>query len=72
MNNPEPGSRAGSRFGPYQLGELLGHGGVGEVYRAEDTRNDESVALKLISESFSADPSVPQSGWRTRPTPPGS
>ncbi|CAJ1501899.1 serine/threonine-protein kinase PknD [[Mycobacterium] kokjensenii] len=55
MNNPEPGSRAGSRFGPYQLGELLGHGVVGEVYRAEDTRNDETVALKLISESFSAD-----------------
>lgn len=55
MNNTEPGSRAGSRFGPYQLGRLLGHGVVGEVYRAEDTRNDELVALKLISESFSAD-----------------
>lgn len=55
MNNTEPGSRAGSRFGPYQLGDLLGHGVVGEVYRAEDTRNDEMVALKLISESLSGD-----------------
>nr|WP_234898837.1 serine/threonine-protein kinase [Mycolicibacter kumamotonensis] len=33
----------------------MGHGVVGEVYRAEDTRNDEMVALKLISESFSGD-----------------
>lgn len=55
MNNPEPGSRTGSRFGPYELKQLLGHGAVGEVYRAEDTRNDETVALKLISASISAD-----------------
>ncbi|AEF37024.1 transmembrane serine/threonine-protein kinase D PknD [Mycolicibacter sinensis] len=55
MNNTEPGSRAGSRFGPYQLGDLLGHDVVGEVYRAEDTRNDEMVALRLISESLSGD-----------------
>ncbi|MGV0625009.1 serine/threonine-protein kinase PknD [Mycolicibacter minnesotensis] len=55
MNNTEPGSRTGSRFGPYQLGRLLGHGEVGEVYRAQDSRNDETVALKLIAEALSAD-----------------
>ncbi|KKC00199.1 serine/threonine-protein kinase PknD [Mycolicibacter arupensis] len=55
MNKPEPGSRTGSRFGPYQLGRLLGHDAVGDVYLAEDTRHDETVALKLISEELSAD-----------------
>ncbi|OMC09754.1 serine/threonine protein kinase [Mycolicibacter heraklionensis] len=55
MNSPEPGSRSGSRFGPYLLGRLLGHGVVGDVYRAEDTRNDETVALMLIAASLAAD-----------------
>lgn len=55
MNKPESGSRTGKRFGPYLLGRLLSHSGVGDVYRAEDTRNDETVALTLISEALSAD-----------------
>ena len=55
MNNPEPGSRSGSRFGPYLLGPLLAPGVAGDAYRVEDTRTGETVSLTLIDESLSAD-----------------
>jgi serine/threonine kinase PknH len=51
-----PGSRSGSRFGPYELKRALGHGGMGEVYEAEHTVKGWTVALKLMSESVSNDP----------------
>ena len=45
---------AGTVFGPYRVIEKIGAGGMGDVYRALDTRLEREVALKLISDSFLA------------------
>jgi serine/threonine protein kinase len=49
-------SRLGARFGPYELRSLIGTGGMGEVYRAYDTRKGRMVALKLLRSELAADP----------------
>ena len=47
--------RAGSRLGPYEIQSPMGAGGMGEVYRARDTRLDRSVAVKVLSSELTAD-----------------
>jgi TolB-like protein/Tfp pilus assembly protein PilF len=46
----------GVRLGPYEVLAPLGAGGMGEVYRARDTRLNRDVAIKVLPASFSADP----------------
>src|SRR5215469_11167566 len=45
---------AGTRLGPYEVKETIGAGGMGEVYRARDTRLNRVVAIKVSKEQFSA------------------
>jgi Tol biopolymer transport system component len=47
---------AGTRFGPYEIVAPLGAGGMGEVYRARDTKLDRDVALKILPDLFAKDP----------------
>jgi Tol biopolymer transport system component len=47
---------AGTRLGPYEILSPLGEGGMGEVYRARDSKLDRNVAVKVLPEEFARDP----------------
>src|SRR6266478_4235863 len=49
---------AGARLGPYEILSPLGAGGMGEVYRAKDTRLDRTVAIKVLPTHLSANPDL--------------
>jgi hypothetical protein len=51
---------SGAKLGPYEIQSPLGAGGMGEVYRARDTRLDRIVAVKILSTHLSDNPEIKQ------------
>jgi serine/threonine protein kinase/Tol biopolymer transport system component len=51
---------SGAKLGPYEIQSPLGAGGMGEVYRAKDTRLDRTVAVKVLPSHLSSDPELRQ------------
>src|ERR1700719_1534924 len=51
---------SGTKLGPYEIQSPLGAGGMGEVYRALDTRLDRAVAVKVLASHLSSSPELKQ------------
>jgi len=51
---------SGTKLGPYEIQSPLGAGGMGEVYRAKDTRLDRTVAIKVLPSHLSSNPDLKQ------------
>jgi len=47
---------AGTRLGPYEILASIGAGGMGEVYRARDSKLNRNVAIKVLKDRFADDP----------------
>src|SRR4249919_3243342 len=54
-NTPLPIAQ-GTRLGPYEIQSQLGAGGMGEVYRARDSKLKRDVAIKVLPQAFASDP----------------
>ena len=65
------GLSAGTKLGPYEIVAPLGAGGMGEVYRARDTRLGRDVAVKVLHPRLAADPDASRAS-RRKPAPPPS
>src|SRR5437870_1981062 len=52
------GLTTGARLGPYEIVSPIGAGGMGEVYRARDTRLGRDVAIKILPERLASDPAA--------------
>ena len=50
----------GTTLGPYEVTAKIGEGGMGEVYKATDTRLDRTVAIKVLPEHVASDPDLKQ------------
>ena len=50
----------GTTLGPYSVTAKIGEGGMGEVYKARDTRLDRTVAIKVLPEHVASDPDLKQ------------
>ena len=57
---------SGTRLGPYEIESPLGAGGMGEVYRARDTRLDRTVAIKVLPHHLSSNLDLKQRFERGR------
>jgi eukaryotic-like serine/threonine-protein kinase len=51
---------SGTKLGPYEIQSPLGAGGMGEVYRARDTRLDRTVAIKVLNSTLVSSPELKQ------------
>ena len=49
---------SGMRLGPYEIQSAIGAGGMGEVYKARDTRLDRTVAIKVLPQHVASDPDL--------------